>query len=122
YPIALFNWTIENPSDRPITLSILLSWQNMVGWFTNTLKSPDVKMRDDGSPVYEYQPRIRESAGNLNRLLKAGDRIGCVLDGSFETAAEGDGQWAIAAQAANAELFYHTRWNPAGDGSDLWQT
>ena len=123
YPIAIFDWRVHNPSDRPITLSVMLSWQNMVGWFTNAMKSPTVEVRDDGSPVYAYQPRLGESAGNFNQLVREENRVGCLLDrATGAEPAEGDGQWAIAALADRAEVFYHTRWNSAGDGSDLWQT
>jgi hypothetical protein len=69
YPIAIFEWIAHNPTNqKPITLSILFTWQNIVGWFTNAIKNPTVKVRDDGSPVYEYQPRWQESAGNFNRF------------------------------------------------------
>ncbi|NEN96016.1 MAG: bile acid beta-glucosidase, partial [Moorea sp. SIO3I7] len=61
YPVAVFEWTAHNPTDTPITLSIMLTWQNMVGWFTNAIKNPEVRVRDDGSPVYEYQPRWGDS-------------------------------------------------------------
>src|ERR1700727_799935 len=33
YPVALYNWYAQNPSDTPITVSLLFSWTNMVGWF-----------------------------------------------------------------------------------------
>jgi non-lysosomal glucosylceramidase len=125
YPVAAFVWTAHNPSDRPITLSILLTWQNMVGWFTNALKSPEVKVRDDGSPVYEYQPRLGESQGNFNQWIAEAGIAGCVLDrvGQSETPMEGEGQWAIAfAPTATDTVFYHTRWNPLGDGSEIWNT
>lgn len=125
YPIAVFQWTAHNSGDRPITLSLMLAWQNMVGWFTNTLKAPEVKVRDDGSPVYEYQPRWGQSQGNYNQWVADHDRVGCLMDSANrgEVPQEGDGQWAIAA-AINPyrdEVFYHTRWNPQGDGSELWQ-
>ena len=124
YPIALFNWTAHNPSDRPITLSIMLSWQNMVGWFTNTSKSPEVIVRDDGSPVYEYQPRIGVSQGNWNQWQTSAKSVaGCVMSGTRSVnPAEGDGQWAILTDPSGVEVFYHARWNPAGDGTDLWRS
>jgi non-lysosomal glucosylceramidase len=125
YPIAVFAWTAHNPTDRPVTLSILLSWQNMTGWFTNTLKSPDIKVRDDGSPVYDYQPRIGDSQGNWNQWQQPERFAGCVM-GRHQSAGaplvEGDGQWAILTDPNGAEVFYHSRWNPAGDGRDLWHT
>jgi non-lysosomal glucosylceramidase len=136
YPVAIFEWTAHNPTDQPIALSLMLTWQNMVGWFTNASKSPEVKLRDDGSPVYEYQPRLGESTGNVNRWLKEGTRVGIVMgrenNGSFLQPAEGDGQWAILVgdpqsgnavePPANTEIFYQTRWNPTGDGDEVWQT
>ncbi|MDJ0536381.1 MAG: GH116 family glycosyl-hydrolase, partial [Xenococcaceae cyanobacterium MO_207.B15] len=44
YPVAIFDWTVHNPTDKAITLSIMLTWQNTVGWFTNAIKSPEVKV------------------------------------------------------------------------------
>ena len=123
YPIAIFNWTAHNPSDRPITLSVMFSWQNMVGWFTNTQKSPEVKVRDDGSPVYEYQPRIGESQGNWNQWQSEQLFAGCVMNGATAgIPAEGDGQWAIVTDRSGVEVFHQLRWNPAGDGADLWRS
>ena len=125
YPVAVFLWTAHNPTSQPVTLSILLSWQNMVGWFTNTEKSPEVLQRDDGSPYYNYVPAIGTSRGNSNHFVRTGNVIGCVMDGTWaqtgQTPAEGDGTWAIATTVQpNTEVFYHTRWNPVGDGADLW--
>jgi non-lysosomal glucosylceramidase len=124
YPVAVFQWTAHNPTDQPITLSIMLTWQNMVGWFTNALKSPEIKLRDDGSPVYEYQPRMGESTGNFNQLTGNEHQCAIVMSHEFSDPTEGDGQWAIATLLNPYlwEVFYHTRWNPEGDGSDLWES
>ncbi len=125
YPIAVFEWTAHNPTDQPLTLSLMLSWQNMVGWFTNAIASPQVYVRDDGSPEYEYQPRLGQSDGNFNQLVREPGVVGCRMDRIATASAgrEGQGQWAIATSAENGvEVFYHSHWNPAGDGSDLWQT
>jgi len=38
--------------------------------------------------------------------------------------AEGDGQWAIFAEPSpetDAEAFFQTRWNPQGDGAEIWR-
>ncbi|MBF2056699.1 MAG: bile acid beta-glucosidase [Cyanobacterium sp. T60_A2020_053] len=123
YPVAVFEWSIHNPTDKPITMSILLSWQNSVGWFTNAIKSLDVKVRDDGSPVYEYQPRWGDSTGNLNQLIQDSFRVGCLFDRirMGDEPKEGEGQWAFATTTnPTLEVFYHTRWNPKGDGSEIW--
>lgn len=125
YPVAMFVWNAHNPTNAPLTLSIMLTWQNMVGWFTNALKSPQVKIRDDGSPVYEYQPRLGESQDNYNNLVESAEYIGCFLGrvNGDQSVAEGDGSWCIATiQQPGVEVFHHTRWNPVGTGEDLWQS
>ncbi len=125
YPVAIFLWNAHNSTDAPITLSIMLTWQNMVGWFTNALKSPQVRVRDDGSPVYEYQPRWGESQGNYNQIVENTQQFGCVLGriGSDELLQEGDGTWCIATlKHPQVELFHHSRWNPEGTGEEIWQS
>ena len=124
FPVAVFVWTARNPTDKPITLSIMLSWQNMVGWFTNSNKSPEIQQREDGSPFYDYVPRLRKSAGIYNKLTCAeGKAVGFVMDGEWGgEPQEGDGQFAIAARHPQATSSYHTRWNPDGNGKDLWDS
>lgn len=123
YPLANFNWTIHNPTDKPITLSIMLTWQNTVGWFTNGIKSPTVRVRDDGSPEYEYQPKWGDSRGNYNQWIQDNYRVGCLLNRvrPEEEIQEGEGQMAIATVAnPSLEVFYLGRWNPDGDGGEVW--
>ena len=124
YPVAVFDWTAHNPTDGPITIAIMLTWQNMVGWFTNAVKSPTVQLRDDGSPVYEYQPRLGDSKGNFNQLVGDAEYTGCLLgrvdSGTLE---EGEGQWCITTlKHPSVEVFHHTRWNPTSTGEDIWQS
>ncbi|MBD1832559.1 bile acid beta-glucosidase [Cyanobacteria bacterium FACHB-472] len=123
YPTAVFRWTAYNPTDKPITISIMLTWQNVVGWFTNAIKSPEVRVRDDGSPVYEYQPRWGDSTGNLNQWISDFHRVGCLLDRVrlHDEIGEGEGQLAIATvNNPSLEVFHHSRWDPASDGGDIW--
>lgn len=121
YPVAVFVWTAHNPTEQPVTLSILLSWQNMVGWFTNSEASPDILQREDGSPFYDYVPSLKHSVGNFNRRVADETTTGIVMDGAWTgSPGEGDGQFCIAVSMTDAEVTYHTRWNPDGDGSELW--
>ncbi|MBD2487191.1 GH116 family glycosyl hydrolase [Aulosira sp. FACHB-615] len=125
YPVAVFLWKAHNPSNVPITLSIMLTWENMAGWFTNALKSPEVKIRDDGSPVYEYQPRWGESQGNYNQLVENSQYFGCVFGrvGITEPVQEGDGSWCIATvKHPQVEVFHHSKWHPGGTGEEVWQS
>jgi non-lysosomal glucosylceramidase len=125
YPVAIFEWTAHNPTDKPITISILLTWQNTVGWFTNAIKSPTIKVRDDGSPEYEYQPRWGDSTGNFNQWVQDNFRVGFILNRIQPHAEirEGEGQIAIASVTnPSLEVFYLGKWNPNGDGSEVWDT
>ncbi|TAF02543.1 MAG: bile acid beta-glucosidase, partial [Nostocales cyanobacterium] len=125
YPVAVFLWTAHNPTNQPITISMMLTWENMTGWFTNAAKSPEVKVRDDGSPVYEYQPRWGESRNNYNWLAEDDKYLGCVLGrvDNNETVQEGDGTWCIAtAKNPQVELFYHSRFHAVGNGEEIWNS
>ena len=124
YPVAVFEWTAHNPTNQPITLSIMLTWQNIAGWFTNTVATDEIRVRDDGSPVYDYQSRWGNSQGNNNMWIADNYRVGCLMDmvrSDDQQPREGEGQWVIATVTNPAlEVFYDTRWQPTGDGSDIW--
>lgn len=123
YPLAIFDWYLYNPTDRPITISIMMTWQNTVGWHCNAIKTPEVILRDDGSPVYDYQPKWGQSTGNFNQWITDFHRVGCLFDRIRinEDITEGEGQFGIASIINPfTEAFYHSRWDPTGDGSEIW--
>lgn len=128
YPVAVFVWTLRNPSRKPLDLSLLLSWRNTTGWFTNTDPAASVHFRDDGSPEHNYVPAIGRTKGQRNRCIDAASLRGVLLEGErSQPIAEGQGQWCIATDAALAEqhpglsIQRCSRWNPAGDGAELWR-
>jgi non-lysosomal glucosylceramidase len=123
YPVAIWQWTVHNPTDKPIALSIMLTWQNTVGWFTNAIKKPQITVRDDGSPEYEYQTSWGNSTGNFNQWIEDNYRVGCLLNRVqlHEEIQEGEGQMAIATiRHPGVEVFYLSRWHPNSDGSEVW--
>ena len=121
YPVAVFVWTLTNPTNRPLDLSLLLSWRNTTGWFTNTDPTAAVEFRDDGSPEHNYVPAIGNSKGQRNRWLDQPGLKGVLLEGERTTpVAEGQGQWCIAT-ADHLEVQRCSRWNPHGSGAELWQ-
>jgi non-lysosomal glucosylceramidase len=131
YPVAVFVWTLSNPTRRPLTLSLLLTWRNTVGWFTNTDPAAAVHFRDDGSPEHNYVPAIGRGQGQRNRRVDREGLRGLLLEGErSEPLAEGEGQWclalpdeaALSGQGAGHDwqLFRCSRWNPAGDGAEIW--
>ncbi|WP_216901192.1 GH116 family glycosyl hydrolase [Synechococcus sp. CCY 9618] len=127
YPVAVFVWTLRNPTDLPLDLSLLLSWRNTSGWFTNTDPAAAVHFRDDGSPEHNYVPAIGASEGQRNRQVDAPGLRGVLLEGAVsEPIAEGQGQWCLAvpdeatAGLEGVELFRCSRWDPSGDGAEIW--
>jgi len=124
YPVVVFEWTAHNPTDQPLTLSLMATWQNLVGWFTNTQKSSEVQLRDDGSPFYDYVPALGKSAGNYNQVLASDGIKGCLMEGAWHrdgAPQEGDGQWCLATvEDPDVEISYDLKWDPTGDGQDIW--
>tara|TARA_B100000073_G_scaffold81045_1_gene61664 strand:+ start:483 stop:2981 length:2499 start_codon:yes stop_codon:yes gene_type:complete len=124
YPVAVFVWTLHNPTTKPLDLSLLLSWRNTTGWFTNTDASAEVHFRDDGSPEHNYVPAIGKTDGQRNRCIDDGTLRGILLEGPrSEPIAEGEGQWCLATvDQPGVSIQRCSRWNPAGDGSELWSS
>jgi len=112
YPVAVYRWHAENPTDKPVTVSVLLSWTNMLGWF-----------RDFG-------PNMRSSLdhGNFNVFADeaeaGGNRVkGIVFDRTrphSDVQDDFDGQWAIASvESPGVEITYQTTFEPTS-GNDVW--
>jgi len=130
YPVAVFVWTLRNPTAAPLTVSLLASWRNTCGWFTNTDPAAAVHFRDDGSPEHNYVPAIGRTEGQRNRLIAQPGLKGVVLEGAERAAGsrpgEGDGQWCLAVPEEGVfgglpvEIFRCGRWNPAGSGEEIW--
>ena len=129
YPVAVFVWRLHNPTRRPLDLSLLLSWRNTVGWFSNTDPSASVHFRDDGSPEHNYVPAIGRSEGQRNRWHEQGGLKAILLEGDRSNPiAEGQGQWCLAvpdettlaAAGCSAEVLRCSRWDPSGSGAELW--
>jgi non-lysosomal glucosylceramidase len=124
YPVAVFVWTLTNPTNRPLDLSLLLSWRNTTGWFTNTDPTAAVEFRDDGSPEHNYVPAIGRSQGQRNRWIEQTGLQGILLEGERSTpVAEGQGQWCLATDPALQGVTVQrcSRWDPSGSGAELWE-
>ena len=123
YPVAVFRWRLANPTRKTLELSLLLSWRNTVGWFTNTDPSAAVTFRDDGSPEHNYVPAIGRGEGQRNRWIDAPGLKGVLLEGTAsEPIAEGEGQWCLAVPSdlEGVEVLRCSRWDPTGSGADIW--
>lgn len=104
YPVAVFLWSVENPTDSPVKVGIMFTWQNMIGrgWNRDFL----------GGHV--------NSA--MEEELAAGRMKGVVLGIGEKPASEGwQGSFAIAAlESAGVRVSYRSRFRTNDDGSEIW--
>lgn len=116
YPVAIYRWHAENPTDQAVTVSIMLSWANLLGAFR----------------TYAHDFSGAQAAGDFNKLVSeripGGTMKGIVFDRHHPEGIpeEWDGQWVIAAlDSPGAEVSYQTTWEDGGSGDDtsaaLWQ-
>jgi non-lysosomal glucosylceramidase len=112
YPVAVYRWHAENPTDHPVTVSVLLSWANMGGWFRTFTHD------FNGTPNQgNYNQFVSEAVGS------AGTMKGIVFDRGRDggTLNEWDGQFAIAAlESPGVEVTYQTTFLAQGDGKAVW--
>ncbi len=113
YPVAVYRWHAENPTNKAVTVSVLLSWTNMEGWFR--------------AHTHDFQSAL--SQGNVNRARKEslsrghGTMKGVVFDRDRAdgTLNEWDGQFTIAAlESPGVEVFYQNEFLADGDGKSVW--
>ena len=113
YPVAIYRWHAENPTNHAVTVSVLFSWSNMLGW----LRYPSIDFK--GST----------NAGNENRMIttplgEAGTMKGLVFDRHRPAGVQNDwdGQFAIAAlESPGVEVSYQTTFATGGDGQEVWK-
>lgn len=113
-PVAVYRWHAENPGKKPVKVSILLSWQNMAGWF-----------RQFNAPLNE-----KFTEGDTNRfeevnLPEGGKMAGIVLGQrrSGDAHEEWQGEFAIAAEESHGdEVSYQTTYDPSdAKGDVIWK-
>jgi non-lysosomal glucosylceramidase len=112
YPVAVYRWHAENPTKRRVTVSVLLSWENMLGWLRTTDRNFSGGI-NDGNFNHAVSEALG-SAGNMKGIVFDRNRIGPVQEGW-------DGQMTIAAlESPGVEVSYQTTFNPNGDGAEIW--
>ncbi len=118
YPVAVYKWIVENPSSRPVEVSLLLTWENMVGW---EAKAPD--------PI--GQPALfawdRSTAGLRNERAEEGAAKGIVFRRAGADVRSGNamtGTMAIAAleTPGRTKVMRLAEFDPRGNGEEVWRT
>jgi non-lysosomal glucosylceramidase len=116
YPVAVYRWTAENPTSKPVTVSILFSWTNMVGWFRDQSRTLDGALNQQNFNRFMTEKIDAPGKGQMSGIVFDRLRQGSVQD-------EWDGQFAIATlPGEGAEVTYLATYPTATDGSEVWET
>jgi non-lysosomal glucosylceramidase len=106
-PIAVYRWHAENPTNQAVTVSVMLSWTNMIGWFRNFNRDLNGHL----------------DAGNFDHFVAKDGVKALIFDrkrsGPVEN--EWDGQFAIATvDTPGVEVSYHTTFYPGFPSPEVW--
>jgi non-lysosomal glucosylceramidase len=99
YPVGLFEWQIENPGSKPVTVGLMFTWQNLVGRWAG----------------------MDRRGGHRNEAVRRDGLVGIVLSGPPEAA---DEAWAgsfavVAPEVPGVRLSIRNRFD-VDDGADVW--
>jgi len=111
FPVAIYNWYAVNPGATKVTVSIMFSWTNMVGWFRGTGHDfQDANNLQNINSVHSEQV----SGGVMKGIIFDRLRQGPVRE-------DWDGQFAIAAiESPGVQISYIQSFIASGDGADAW--
>jgi non-lysosomal glucosylceramidase len=115
YPVAVYLWHASNPTKKNVTISVMLTWENMIGWLRDdTTDFKGQLNHGDRNQVRTENVRLGGANGRLTGIVFDRDRSGPVTE-------EWDGQMAIASvETQSAEVSYVSTFDPEGDGSSIW--
>ncbi len=116
YPVAVYKWIAHNPTSRPAEVSILLTWENMVGW--EAAAAPPASRQ--ASFVWD-----RRGAGNWSEFVEDGANKGFLFRKKGQDVTRGNalsGSMAVAAREVpgKTRVHFHADFDPQGDGADVW--
>jgi non-lysosomal glucosylceramidase len=112
YPVAVYRWHAENPTQRAVTVSILLSWTNMLGWFRSFSRDFSDARNEGNYNAFASEPA--GTAGTLKGILFNRHRSDGIPN-------EWDGQMAIATlESPGVEVSYQTSFRADQDGREVW--
>jgi non-lysosomal glucosylceramidase len=112
YPVALYNWYAENTTGKRITVSILFSWTNMIGWFRDYTRGFDTALNAENKNTFRSE---NIQSGTMQGIVFDRLRKEPVTD-------EWDGQFVIATLGGeNTEVSYLNYFDPQRAGNEVWE-
>src|SRR5216684_2324710 len=123
YPVAVYRWHAENPTKRRVTVSVLLSWENMLGWFRTFGRDLQGGINHGNHNLFRTEPfpclltnskEAASSVGTMKGIIFDRNHVGLVHE-------QWDGQFVIAAlESPGVEITYQTTFAPHRDGKEIW--
>jgi len=114
YPVAVYRWHAENPGDRAVTVSVMFSWTNMLGWFRDYRR--DLEGRLNGGNTNRFSSESISSLGTMKGIVF--DRVR-----DMPVQEESDGQMAIATlESDGITVSYKTTFLAHQSGRDVWDS
>lgn len=119
FPVAVYRWIAVNPTKQPVDVSILLTWENMVGW------EPVRPRGAAGEPATASFVWDRRSEGGVNEFVENGRHKGVLfrkegLDARSGGALAGSMAIAVFENAPRTRAHVQASFDPRGDGADVW--
>ena len=112
YPVAIYRLHADNPTDKAVTVSVMLSWTNMTGWFRTFTR--DFKGAPSQGNHDSFRSETVGPAGTMKGIVFDRNRAGATVN-------EWDGEFAIAAlESPGVEVSYQTTFQAQGDGKSVW--
>ncbi len=112
YPVAVYRWHADNPTNKAVTVSLLLSWTNMSGWFRTFTR--DFSGTPNQGNFNGYRSEKVPDAGTMKGIVFDRNRAGNAPN-------EWDGQFVIAAlDSPGMEVSNQTTFLASGDGKAVW--
>ena len=75
YPVAVYRWHADNPTDKTVTVSVLLSWTNMAGWFRTFTR--DFAGTPNQGNHNDYHSEPIAGAGTMKGIVFEQEPCGC---------------------------------------------
>jgi non-lysosomal glucosylceramidase len=112
YPVAVYRWHAENPTNQTVHVSVLLSWTNMVGWSRGFSNSFSEHLSEGNKNHFTTETR---NGATMKGIVFDRQRVGLPVSNEW------DGQMAIAAlDSPGVEVTYQMTYSPDGDGAEVW--
>jgi non-lysosomal glucosylceramidase len=112
YPVAVYRWHAENPTNRTVHVSILFSWTNMIGWSRGVSSNFSEHLSEGDTNRFMTESR---DGSSVKGIVFDRHRVGSPVSDEW------DGQMAIAAlESPGVEVSYQTTYSPDADGAEVW--